>query len=142
MALGVMIDTISRVEAWLAVASHRAASRSQSPEVQNDTAVEEVVNERRQAAESQNVLVNLPLEIVLARQAREYASLTANAAIVDRWSTQLLNPPVQHCSCRHGAGGSGVPEIQTLDTRVVTEMLNSYRTITRTDTGRLIDVVV
>lgn len=137
-----MIDTISRVEAWLAVASHRAINRAEGQDLANQDAVQEVVDERRRAAEDRHVLVNLPLDIVLAKQAREYAALTASAAIVDRWSAQLLNPPEHVCRCRHDLPQPPASKLQQLETRVVNQLLNTYRTITRTNTGRLIDVVV
>ncbi|HLO41378.1 MAG TPA: hypothetical protein VK176_10175 [Phycisphaerales bacterium] len=87
----------------------------------------------------------VPLDLVLARRAREFASLTADAGIVDRWTAQLLNPPAQSCQCRCNSR-PGIPDapapLPTLETQVSHQLLTTYRTITKTNTGRLIDMVV
>ncbi len=141
-----MIDTISRIEAWAAVAASRLTSRAAGADPSGTDEVQRVVDQRRQEAKASGVPAVLPLELLLAQRPRQYANLSGDAAIVDLWTAQLLSPPAQPCRCEHSFGGghkAGPAEkLQQIETRVVTQLLNTYRTITRTNTGRLIDVVV
>jgi hypothetical protein len=144
----VMVDTISRVEAWLSVAAHQATLRAHGTLPVEDDAAQRAIDERREASRVLNAPPIVPLDIVLARRAREFASLSTNAGIVDRWTAQLLNPAPQPCNCRCGPGplsmnGSTAPApLPALETRVTHQLLTSYRTISKTNTGRLIDTVV
>jgi hypothetical protein len=151
-----MGGTISRIESLLAIAALRQPTRASGVDGRDtpaDLALQKAIDERRRSSEIAAQFAPLPLELVLANRSREYARLTTEAGIVDRWTAGLLTP----CNCPPPSGFARVNNASTfglagnasqpraLEPRVVQQLLSGSLTTTRNSpkpvTGRLIDVV-
>lgn len=140
-----MAGIISRVESILDLASYRLALReaAKTPgDADRQAAIQRVIDDRRQSPPKGGTSSNLKLDLVLASRPKQYTRLMGDAAIVDQWSARMVAP----CTCAPASHqtaseltrlGAAQQEIQILQ-----RLVNTYRTITRTNTGSIIDIVV
>lgn len=144
-----MPDTISRVEAWLSVFAGRWADRSDPSRQLDDEAARHTDRAEQQRAHELAAPAYIPLDVVLAKRARQFAALSSQASLVDLWTAQLRARPylsADHCCCEGSkipaVAGASVESLRRLEHDVTTRMIDTYRLISRTNNGRLIDVVV
>ncbi len=141
-SLPVMIDTISRVEAWLDAAARRLAARESGQQAKEPRTVKEVVESMNAAAKSGSAPA-MTLESALVGHPHLLARLSTDAGIIDRWTAQLMNPGAYSPVMFQQAGdpSARLAASQEAQFRLTEQLLNVYRFANRPRNGIIVDAL-